>query len=170
MSKINQIHFILSIEQGHQWGKQGLYFKPYHLKIIRFEVNTPQRLIYRHVIPFSYEWFVDIVMMVTCNQTSALITVGVNTFPPNSTTIKPFRSSPRGMQLNVVVLGKSAILYLFGEPKLLIINPPCTQSLILPPMSSKNTSMCCSITFHSAVILHVTSTILQPQNRKCDHF
>lgn len=32
MSKISQIDFILSIEQGHQWGQQGLYFKPYHLK------------------------------------------------------------------------------------------------------------------------------------------
>lgn len=72
--------------------------------------------------------------------------------------------------LNVVVLGKSAdILYLFSEPKLLIINPSCTQSLILPPMSSKITSMCRSVTFHPAVILQLTAAT-QPQNRICDHF
>lgn len=72
--------------------------------------------------------------------------------------------------LNVVVLGKSAdILYLFSEPKLLIINPSCTQSLILPPMSSKITSMCRSVTFHPAVTLQLTA-VNQPQNRICDHF
>lgn len=72
--------------------------------------------------------------------------------------------------LNVVVLGKSPdILNLFSEPKLLIINPSCTQSLILPPMSSKITSMCRSATFHPAVILQLTA-VTQPQNRICDHF
>lgn len=67
----------------------------------------------------------------------------------NQDATKPSRSSSREMQLDVVVVGKSAdILYLFGEPKLLIINPPCSQCLILPPMSSKNTSMCHPVTVY----------------------
>lgn len=102
-------------------------------------------------------------MMVTWNQPLAWITVGahrnVYSTKLNQDATKPSRSSSREKQLDVVVVGKSAdILYLFGEPKLLIINPPCSQSLILPPMSSKNTSMCRSVTFHPSMMVHVAST------------
>lgn len=63
------------------------------------------------------------------------------------------------MQLDAVVEIKSSdILYLFGEPKLLIINPPCFQCLILSPISSKNTPMCRSGTSHPSVMVHVAST------------
>lgn len=72
---------------------------------------------------------------------------------------EPSRSSSGQMQFEAAVEGKSAdILYLFSEPKLLRMNPPSSQSLILPPISSKNTPTCRSGPSHPSMRVRVAST------------